>query len=159
LPISGSSFRIRRRTFFGAGLAAGALQVFSPFVRTARAADAVKIGLDNPLTGPLASLGKNELIGCQMARKLIGGERIDFLLGNTNSALSLAMAEVSNEQGILHIVPGGHTDAVTGASCHWNVFRVCSTTQMEANAVAGALIKAYGKKFYYITSTTRSAIP
>ena len=185
MPISGSSFRIRRRTFFGAGLAAGALQVFSPFVRTARAADAVKIGLDNPLTGPLASLGKNELIGCQMAidainaksgilgrpvelivedsssgdagtavmkaRKLIGGERIDFLLGNTNSALSLAMAQVSNEQGILHIVPGGHTDAVTGASCHWNVFRVCSTTQMEANAVAGALIKAYGKKFYYIT--------
>ena len=161
------------------------MQVFSPFVRTSRAADAVKIGLDNPLTGPLASLGKNELIGCQMAidainaksgilgrpvelivedsssgdagtavmkaRKLIGGERIDFLLGNTNSALSLAMAEVSNEQGILHIVPGGHTDAVTGASCHWNVFRVCSTTQMEANAVAGALIKAYGKKFYYIT--------
>ena len=185
MSTSGSSFRIRRRTFFGAGLAAGALQVFSPFVRTARAADAVKIGLDNPLTGPLASLGKNELIGCQMAidainaksgilgrpvelivedsssgdagtavmkaRKLIGGERIDFLLGNTNSALSLAMAEVSNEQGILHIVPGGHTDAVTGASCHWNVFRVCSTTQMEANAVAGALIKAYGKKFYYIT--------
>ena len=185
MPMSGSSFRIRRRTFFGAGLAAGALQVFSPFVRTARAADAVKIGLDNPLTGPLASLGKNELIGCQMAidainaksgilgrpvelivedsssgdagtavmkaRKLIGGERIDFLLGNTNSALSLAMAQVSNEQGILHIVPGGHTDAVTGASCHWNVFRVCSTTQMEANAVAGALIKAYGKKFYYIT--------
>ena len=183
MPISGSSFR--RRAFLGAGLSAGALQVFSPFVRTARAADVVKIGLDNPLSGPLASLGKNELIGCQMAldainakggilgrsvelivedsssgdagtavmkaRKLIGRERIDFLLGNTNSALSLAMAEVSNEQGILHIVPGGHTDAVTGASCHWNVFRVCSTTQMEANAVAGALIKAYGKKFYYIT--------
>ena len=61
------------------------------------------------------------------------------------------MAEVSNEQRILHIVPGGHTDAVTGASCHWNVFRVCSTTQMEANAVADALIKAYGKKFYYLT--------
>ena len=61
------------------------------------------------------------------------------------------MAQVSNEKGILHIVPGGHTDAVTGASCHWNVFRVCSTTQMEANAVASALIQAYGKKFYYIT--------
>ena len=31
------------------------------------------------------------------------------------------------------------------------MFRVCNTTQMEANAVAGALIKEYGKKFYYIT--------
>ena len=185
MPISGSSFGVRRRAFLGAGLAAGALQVFSPFVRTARAAEAVKIGLDNPLTGPLASLGKNELIGCQMAidainakggilgrpvqpivedstsgdagtavmkaRKLIGGDKVDFLLGNVNSALSLAMAQVSNEKAILHIVPGGHTDAVTGASCHWNVFRVCSTTQMEANAVAGVLIKAYGKKFYCIT--------
>ena len=185
MPVSGSSIRIRRRALLGAGLAAGAVQVFSPFVRTVRAPDAVKIGLDNPLTGPLASLGRNELIGCQTAidainakggilgrpvelivedsssgdagtavmkaRKLIGREKIDFLLGNTNSALSLAMAEVSNEQGILHIVPGGHTDAVTGASCHWNVFRVCSATQMEANAVAGALIKVYGRRFYYIT--------
>jgi branched-chain amino acid transport system substrate-binding protein len=185
MPIRGSSFGVRRRAFLGAGLAAGALQVFSPFVRTARAEDAVKIGLDNPMTGPLASLGKNELIGCQMAveainakggilgrpvelivedstsgdagtavmkaRKLIEGNQVDFLLGNVNSALALAMAQVSNEKAILHIVPGGHTDAVTGASCHWNVFRVCSTTQMEANAVADTLIRAYGKKFYYVT--------
>jgi len=61
------------------------------------------------------------------------------------------MAQVSNEKKILHIVPGGHTDAVTGSSCHWNVFRVCNTTQMEAAAVASALVKDYGKKFYYIT--------
>ncbi len=27
----------------------------------------MKIGLDNPLTGTLAGLGKNELIGCQFA--------------------------------------------------------------------------------------------
>ena len=61
------------------------------------------------------------------------------------------MAQVANEKGILHIVPGGHTDAITGKSCHWNVFRVCNTTQMEAAAVVAALIKTYGKKFYYIT--------
>jgi branched-chain amino acid transport system substrate-binding protein len=87
----------------------------------------------------------------QKARKLIEGDKVDFLLGNVNSALALAMAQVSNEKGILHVVPGGHTDAVTGASCHWNVFRVCNTTAMEANAVAGALVKEYGKKYYYIT--------
>jgi branched-chain amino acid transport system substrate-binding protein len=175
---------LSRRRLVKSGLALAGAQFAGPFVVSSRAAEAVRIGLDNPLTGPLASLGKNELIGCQMAideinakggilgrpvelivedstsgdagtavmkaRKLIGGDKVDFLLGNTNSALSLAMAEVSNEQRILHIVPGGHTDAVTGASCHWNVFRVCSTTQMEANAVAEALIKAYGNKFYYI---------
>ena len=41
---------------------------------------------------------------------------------------------------------------MTGVSCHWNVFRVCNTTQMEANAVAASLIKQYGKKFYYLTT-------
>ena len=185
MAVIGSSFGVRRRAFLGGALAAGALGVSSPFVRTARAAQAVKIGLDNPLTGTYAALGKNELIGCQMAtdainakggvlgrpvelviedstsgdagvavqkaRKLIESDGVDFLLGNVNSALALAMAQVSNEKGVLHIVPGGHTDAVTGKSCHWNVFRVCNTTQMEANAVASALVKQYGKKFYYIT--------
>ena len=176
---------IGRRNLLKAGLVVGAAQVGSPFVLRARAADVVKIGLDNPLTGPLSALGKNELIGCQLAideinakggilgrsvelvvedstsgdagtavlkaRKLIDGDKVDFLLGNVNSALSLAMAQVSNEKKILHVVPGGHTDAVTGASCHWNVFRVCNTTQMEAEAITSTLIKTYGKRFYYIT--------
>jgi branched-chain amino acid transport system substrate-binding protein len=176
---------MNRRTIVTSGLVLASAQIASPFVIRARAADAVRIGLDNPLTGTYAANGKNELIGCQLAieqinakggilgrpaelvvedstsgdagaavqkaRKLIESDKVDFLLGNVNSALSLAMAQVSNEKGVLHIVPGGHTDAVTGASCHWNVFRVCNTTQMEANAIAGVLIKAYGKKFYYIT--------
>src|SRR5277367_1871520 len=176
---------IGRRKLLQAGLVVGAAQVASPFVLRARAADSVKIGLDNPLTGTYAAPGKNELIGCQLAieeinakggilgrpvelvvedstsgdagqavqkaRKLIDGDKVDFLLGNVNSALALAMAQVSNEKSILHIVPGGHTDAITGASCHWNVFRVCNTTQMEANAVTPALIKNAGKNWYYIT--------
>lgn len=87
----------------------------------------------------------------QKARKLIERDKVNFLVGNINSALALAMAQVAYEKGVLHIVPGGHTDAITGATCHWNVFRVCNTTQMEAYAVAGTLIKDFGKKWYYIT--------
>ncbi len=87
----------------------------------------------------------------QKARKLIDGDKVSFLLGNVNSALTLAMAQVANEKKILHVVPGGHTDAITGSTCHWNVFRVCNTTQMEAFAVASTLIKTSGKKWYYIT--------
>jgi branched-chain amino acid transport system substrate-binding protein len=176
---------ISRRNVIKAAAATAALQVTPPFIITARGEDTVKIGLDNPLTGTYAAVGKNELTGCQLAieqinakggilgrqaqllvedstsgdaatavqkaRKLIDRDKVDFLLGNVNSALALAMADVSNEKRILHIVPGGHTDAVTGATCHWNVFRVCNTTQMEANAVTPALIKDAGKKWYYIT--------
>jgi branched-chain amino acid transport system substrate-binding protein len=86
----------------------------------------------------------------QKARKLIDRDKVDFLLGNVNSAMALAMGQVANEAKIFHVVTGGHTDAVTGKDCHWNVFRVCNTTQMEANAVASNLIKI-GKKWYYLT--------
>jgi branched-chain amino acid transport system substrate-binding protein len=87
----------------------------------------------------------------QKTRKLIERDNVNFVMGNVNSALSLAMAQVTNESGVLHIVQGGHTDAVTGKSCHWNVFRVCNTTQTEANAVANVLISKAGKRWYYIT--------
>lgn len=86
----------------------------------------------------------------QKARKLIDRDKVNFLLGNVNSAMALSMGQVANELKTFHVVTGGHTDAVTGKDCHWNVFRVCNTTQMEAFAVAGSLIKS-GKKWYYIT--------
>ena len=176
---------IKRRTVLQAGLAIGAAQIVSPFVVKSLADEPIKIGLDNPLTGTYAALGKNELFGAQLAlsqinakggilgrpvqllveestsgdagtavekaRKLIDRDQVNFLVGNINSALAAAIANVSYEKGVFHVVPGGHTDPITGTNCHWNVFRVCNTTQMEANAVAGSLIKNAGKKWYYIT--------
>jgi branched-chain amino acid transport system substrate-binding protein len=88
----------------------------------------------------------------QKARKLIERDKVNFLLGNVNSAMALALGQTSNELKTLHIVTGGHTDAVTGKDCHWNVFRVCNTTFMETAAVAGALIKNAGKNWYFITA-------
>lgn len=176
---------VDRRTLLKTAAAAGALQIASPFVISARAADNIKIGLDNPLTGTFAALGKNELIGAQLAveqmnakggilgrkvdllvedstsgeaavavqkaNKLIERDKVDFLLGNINSALAQAMANVSFEKKVFHIVPGGHTDTVTGTQCHWNVFRVCNTTRMETNSVSKKLLE-YGKKWYFITT-------
>ena len=67
--------------------------------------------------------------------KLIDRDKVNFLLGNVNSAMALALGDLSSRAGVLHIVTGGHTDAVTGTDCHWNVFRVCNTTRMETDAV------------------------
>jgi branched-chain amino acid transport system substrate-binding protein len=175
-----------RRSVLKTAAAAGLAPLAAPFVVTARAAETVKIGLDNPLTGTFAALGKNELIGAQLAieqinakggilgrqvellvedstsgdtatavqkaLKLIDRDKVDFLVGNINSALAQAMANTSFQKGVFHIVPGGHTDSVTGAQCHWNVFRVCNTTRMETNSVSKLLLSSYGKKWYFITT-------
>ena len=179
------STRLDRRSVIRAAAAAGIAQIAAPFVITARAADEIKFGFNDPLTGTYAELGKNEQIGCQLAvdqinakagilgrqvrllvedstsadtgvavqkaRKLIERDKVDFLLGNVNSAMAIALGEVSNQLKILHIVTGGHTDSVTGSDCHWNVFRVCNTTRMETNAVSKTLFEKYGKKWYFIT--------
>lgn len=186
MAIRGKSVAVSRRAVLQLGAAAGVAQMIPPLVISARGEQSVKLGLANALTGTYGSLGKNELIGCQLAveqinakggilgrpaellvedssssdagvavqkaRKLIDRDKVNFLLGTVNSGLSLAMAQVSNEKKVLHIVPGGHADAVTGATCHWNVFRVCDTTRMLTNAIAKAVMDKYGKKVYFITS-------
>jgi Periplasmic binding protein len=121
--------RPSRLNLLKGSLGAGILQVASPFVLGSRAAESVKIGLADPITGPYAGLGKSELIGCEFAveqinakggilgrevelvvedsssgdagtavqktRKLIDSDKVAFLIGNVNSALSLAMAHVA----------------------------------------------------------------
>jgi hypothetical protein len=65
---SKASIDLSRRSVLKMAGAIGLSQiVFAPFVQTARAAETVKIGLDNPLTGTYAALGKNELLGAQLA--------------------------------------------------------------------------------------------
>jgi branched-chain amino acid transport system substrate-binding protein len=71
--------------------------------------------------------------GVQKTRKLIEPDQVAFIIGDVNSGIAQAMAQVTAERKILHIVAGGHTDGITGKDCKWNVFRVCNTTRMEAN--------------------------
>jgi len=89
--------------------------------------------------------------GVQKTRKLIDRDQVNCIIGDVNSGIALAMAGVTSEKGVLHIVSGGHTDVVTGESCHWNVFRVCNTTTMDVNAIADTLMNKFGKKWYFLT--------
>src|SRR6201987_3202033 len=69
--------------------------------------------------------------GVQKTRKLIDRDEVNCIIGDVNSGIALAMAGVTSEKKVLHIVSGGHTDVVTGKECHWNVYRVCNTTTMD----------------------------
>jgi branched-chain amino acid transport system substrate-binding protein len=89
--------------------------------------------------------------GVQKTRKLIERDNVNFIIGDVNSGIAAAMAQVTSEKKILHIVSGGHTDTITGKDCKWNVFRVCNTTRMEANSVSDLLYTKYGKKWHFVT--------
>ena len=89
--------------------------------------------------------------GVQKTRKLIERDQVSFIIGDVNSGIAIAMAQVTSEKKVLHIVSGGHTDPITGANCSWNVFRVCNSTAMDANAIASTLMEKFGKKWYFLT--------
>src|ERR1700722_8438166 len=89
--------------------------------------------------------------GVQKTQKLIDRDQVNVILGDVNSGIAYAMSQVTNERKVFHIVPGGHTDPITGSNCKWNVFRVCNTTSMEGNAVTPELVKKFGKKWFFIT--------
>jgi len=94
----------------------------------------------------------NEIMtGVEQTRRLIDKDQVDFIVGNVNSAIALAMTRVTAEKRKLHIVTGGHTDEITGSQCSWNVFRVCKSTTMEANAIADTLIEKFGARWYFLT--------
>ena len=176
--------QLNRRTVLKTALAASVAQVASPFVIRARAADAIRIGMVDPLTGVYAAVAQNEVIGAKFAveqinakggvmgrplellvedsandvgtgvqktRKLIERDNVQFIIGDVNSGIAQAMAQVTNEKKVLHVVSGGHTDGITGKDCKWNVYRVCNTMRAEANSVSELLFKNYGKKWHFIT--------
>jgi branched-chain amino acid transport system substrate-binding protein len=107
--------------------------------------------LGRPVELVVADSANDIAAGVEKTEALIERDRADFIVGNVNSAVALAMTRVTAEKRKLHIVTGGHTDEITGSRCSWNVFRVCKTTTMEANAIADTLVKKFGNKWYFIT--------
>ena len=89
--------------------------------------------------------------GVEKALKLINRDKVNTIFGDVNYAIAYALSQVTSEHKVYHLVLGGHTDPITGSACKWNVFRVCNTTSMDANAVSGELIKKFGKRWYFIT--------
>ncbi len=89
--------------------------------------------------------------GVQKTRKLIDRDHVDVIFGDVNSGIAYAMSQVTGEKKVFHIVPGGHTDPITGSACKWNVFRICNTTSMDAAAITPDLVKRFGKRWFFIT--------
>jgi branched-chain amino acid transport system substrate-binding protein len=89
--------------------------------------------------------------GVQKAHKLIERDKVDAILGDVNSGIAYAIMGVTSEKKVFHIVPGGHTDPITGKDCKWNTFRTCNTTAMDAASVTKELVKRFGKRWFFVT--------
>jgi branched-chain amino acid transport system substrate-binding protein len=99
----------------------------------------------------VADSANDIMTGVEKTRQLIDKDEVDFIAGDVNSGVALAMTRVTAEKRKLHIVTGGHRDEITGNQCSWNVFRVCKSTTTSVNAIADTLIEKFGAKWYFLT--------
>jgi branched-chain amino acid transport system substrate-binding protein len=107
--------------------------------------------LGRPLELVVEDTAANVSQAVQKVDKLIDQDRVTFLMGAVSSAVAEADSQTAHNKRMLYMVTGGHTDPVTGSKCHWNTFRICSTTHMLAAAIAKTLVDKFGKRWYFIT--------
>src|ERR1035437_1951539 len=88
------SMKLDRRTVIKTAVAAGVAQIASPFIISARAADAIKIGMVDPLTGAYAAVAQNEVIGAKFAV-----EQINAKGGVLGRPLELLVEDSANDVG------------------------------------------------------------
>jgi len=173
---------ISRRTLL-TGAAIGATQIVAaPFIITARAEEAIKIGVLLPKSGPYAVQGETGKNGAQIAvddfggnvldrpiqivwldesspqssqqnmRKLIEEEKVAAVQGGVSSGDVLAIMPVAEQAKMLLMATGPNATEITGKNCNRYTFRVDLPNKVTVQSVYPQL-KERGKKWYFIVAS------
>ncbi len=86
------------------------------------------------------------------AREWIDTQGLDLLIGGTNSGANLAMATVAAEKKRPFISIGAGSSALTNANCTPYTIHYAYDTVALANGTGGAVTKAGGKNWYFLTA-------
>ena len=90
-------------------------------------------------------------VAVQKAEKLFEVEKVDFLVGTVNSGATLAVGQVADRAKKLMATSVSFADAITGAKCSPNVFRVNAKAGQQSAALAAWLAKTHPKaKVFYL---------
>jgi branched-chain amino acid transport system substrate-binding protein len=86
------------------------------------------------------------------AREWMDTQGLDLLVGGTNSGANLAMATVAAEKKKPFISIGAGSSALTNANCTPYTIHYAYDTVALANGTGGAVTKAGGKNWYFLTA-------
>ncbi len=168
---------LTRRTILAAGAA-----LPMPFIRPARAADAVRIGLLLAKTGDIApqteylaqgtylalSQRGNRLMGQpaelvwydepspqgaqQNMQKLVREEKVVAILGGSLSSNALAEEATAPSLKIPMLINNAAATDITGKNCNRYTFRLNTPVAVQARMFT-PFITGYGKKWYFLTAS------
>jgi branched-chain amino acid transport system substrate-binding protein len=91
-------------------------------------------------------------VAASKAREWFDTQGVDMLLGGTNSATNLAMAKVAAEKKKPFISIGAGTARLTNEDCTPYTIHYAYDTVALANGTGGAVVKAGGKSWFFLTA-------
>jgi branched-chain amino acid transport system substrate-binding protein len=91
-------------------------------------------------------------IGAGIARQWFDRDGVDLLIDVPNSGVALAVAGVAKEKNKVYINAGAASSDLTGKQCNANTIHWTYDTWMLAHSTGGALVKAGGDSWFFITA-------
>ncbi len=173
--------QITRRTAL-AGTATGLALGFAPRLTRAQAANTIRIGALNDQSGNYSYIaGLNGVIcaqvaaqefagrgfnvevlsadhqnkpdvGANIARQWLDRDGVDMILDVPTSSIGLAVNGICRERNKAYVNVGSATADLTGPACSPNTVHWVYDTWMLAKSTGGALVKAGGDSWFFITA-------
>jgi branched-chain amino acid transport system substrate-binding protein len=110
--------------------------------------------LGRPVVILEADDASNPETAVKAATKFIKEDRVDFLMGTFNGDCALAVSALAQKEDKLFMVTGAHLPELTGAACNSHTFVFMPNATMISQAVVPHLVKAYGTRWYMITTSS-----
>ena len=91
-------------------------------------------------------------VASSVARQWFDVDKVDLITGTTNSAVALAVNQVTRDKGKAFIVSGAASSDLTGKACSPNTIHWTYDTWMLANGTGGAIVKTGGDTWFFLTA-------
>jgi branched-chain amino acid transport system substrate-binding protein len=91
-------------------------------------------------------------IGSAIVRKWYDEEGVDAVVDIANSAVALAVSQLTDERNKVFLASGAATSALTGKSCAPTTVQWTYDTYALSHGTGGALVRTGGDKWFFITA-------
>jgi len=91
-------------------------------------------------------------VGASIARQWYDVDHVDTIVDVPNSAVALAVSDVTREKNKVFLVSGAATSDLTGPKCSPNTIHWAYDTWMLANGTGKSIVQTGGKTWFFITA-------
>ncbi|HEV8439039.1 MAG TPA: ABC transporter substrate-binding protein [Methylomirabilota bacterium] len=91
-------------------------------------------------------------VGANIARQWYESDKVDVIVDTPNSAVALAVNQITRDKGKAFLVSGAATSDLTGKACSPNTIHWTYDTWALANGTGNAIVKTGGDTWFFLTA-------